>query len=154
MCALLTPLLFPKTAHITALVPNRKSSRNERATRKMHQMSFCKAFKLPLASFRLLTRSCPVIRRLCGETESWACDLWKLPAPGFIYLYYIAYSWGSTYAVSAVIDYSWKTWCILEQILPQSLLLIHCLHALKRISISKPEAPFKMIIDDKEWMIS
>lgn len=157
-------LLSPKTARISASVPNRKSSGNESATRKMHQMSYCKAVKQPLASFRLLLiESCAVICRSCGETESWECDLWKLPTPVlYVHIYtsslYVhkheAYSWSSTYAVSAIIDCSGKTWCILVQILPQSLLLIHCLHALKRILISKPEAPFKMIIDDKEWMIS
>lgn len=64
-------LLSPKIAHISASVPNRKSSGNESATRKMHQMSYCKAVKLPLANFRLLLiESCAVIHRPCGETES------------------------------------------------------------------------------------
>lgn len=164
-------LLSPKNAHLISLMLNRKSSGKEISTTKMQQMSYCKAVKPPLASFRLLLiESCVVIRRLCRETGSWEVPVkihtfWFYTWFCFLFLYisilhcacvhkHEAYSWSSTYGVSAIIDFSWKTWCILTQILPQSLLLIHCLHALKRILISKPEAPFKMIIDDKEWMIS
>ncbi len=92
--SVLFSLLSPKTARISASVPNRRSSGNESATRKLHQMSNCKAVKQPPASFRLLLiESCAVICMPCAEAESWECDPRKLPTPVcmcILYLYFLS----------------------------------------------------------------
>ncbi len=158
-------LLSPKTARISASVPNRRSSGNESATRKLHQMSNCKAVKQPPASFRLLLiESCAVICRPCGEAESWECDPRKLPTP-VLYVHTVSILHVCMFTNMKLIP---KAPCIpFQQLLiiagrhdanwcrsSFKVFSIHCLHSLKRILISKPEAPFKVIIDDKEWMIS
>lgn len=59
---------------LIASVLNRKSSGNECTTRKMYQMSYCKAVKPPMATFPFLIESCVVICSLCRESpESMTC---------------------------------------------------------------------------------
>lgn len=107
-------LLSPKTARISASVPNRKYSGNESATRKMHQMSYCKAVKQPLASFRLLLiESCAVICVGKQSPVSVTCENSQLQVCMYISILHVCMftnmklnSWSSTYAVSAIIDYS------------------------------------------------